>query len=84
MRMFSSLIRVSQPKPEEVKRWFKPGQWNEMTVSAHGGHIVVLVNGIKSAELKDDPGRREGRFALQVHAGQDCEVWFKDIEIMAE
>ena len=75
---------VSQPKPEDVKRYFKPGQWNEMTVSAHGGHIVVHVNGIKSAELKDDPGRREGRFALQVHGGQDCEVWFKDIEIMAE
>ena len=72
---------VSQPKPEDVKRWFKPGQWNEMTVSAHGGHIVVHVNGIKSAELKDDPGRREGKFALQVHGGMDCEVWFKDIEI---
>jgi len=75
---------VSQPKPEDVKRYFKPGQWNEMTVSAHGGHIVVHVNGIKSAESKDDPGRREGKFALQVHGGQDCEVWFKDIEIMAE
>ena len=72
---------VSQPKPEDVKRWFKPGEWNEMTVSAHGGHIVVHVNGIKSAEVKDDPGRVEGRFALQVHGGQDCEVWFKDIEI---
>ena len=75
---------VSQPKPEDVKRWYKPGQWNEMTVSAHGGHIVVFVNGIKSAELKDDPGRREGKFALQGHGGQDCEVWFKDIEIKAE
>ena len=72
---------VSQPRPEEVRRWFKPGQWNEMTVSARGGHIVVHVNGFKSAELKDDPGRREGRFALQVHGGQDCEVWFKDLEI---
>ena len=75
---------VSQPKPEDVKRWFKPGQWNEMTVSAHGGHIVVHANGIKTAELKDDPGRREGKFALQVHGGQDCEVWFKDIEITTE
>lgn len=72
---------VSQPKPDQVKRYFKPGQWNEMTVSAHAGHIVVHVNGIKSAELKDDPGRREGNFALQVHGGQDCEVWFRDIEI---
>jgi len=42
------------------------------------------VNGIKSAEVKDDPGRREGRFALQVHGGMDCEVWFKDVEIKAE
>lgn len=75
---------VSQPKPEDVTRWFKPGQWNEMTVTARGGQIVVQVNGLKSAELKDDPGRREGKFALQVHGGQDCEVWFKDIEILNE
>ncbi len=72
---------VSKPTPEDVKRWFKPGEWNEMTVTAQGGHITVHMNGIKSAELKDDPGRREGKFALQVHGGQQCEVWFKDIEI---
>ena len=75
---------VSQPKPEEVKSWFKPGDWNEMTVSAHGGYVVVTVNGRKSAELKDDPGRKEGKFALQVHGGQDCDLWFKDIEILSE
>jgi hypothetical protein len=75
---------VSQPKPEDVKRWFKPGQWNEMAVSAHSGHIVVHVNSIKTAELKDDPGRKEGGFALQVHGGHDCEVWLKDIELLAE
>ena len=75
---------VVQPKPEDVKKWFQPGEWNEMTVSAHGGHLVVTVNGHKSAEVKNDPGRAEGKFALQVHAGQDCDVWFKDIEIRVE
>jgi len=35
-------------------------------VSAHGGNIIVQVNGIQSAALKDDPGRREGRFALPI------------------
>jgi hypothetical protein len=75
---------VVQPKPEDVKKYFKPGEWNEMTVSAHGGHIVVHVNGVKSAELKDDPGRREGKLALQVHGSQDCDVWFKDIEMLVE
>jgi len=73
---------VSQPTPAQVATWFKPGEWNEMTVSAKGGHITVHVNGKKTAELPDDPGRKEGKFALQVHGGQDCDVWFKDIEIL--
>jgi len=75
---------VSQPKPADVKTWFKPGEWNEMTVAAHGGHLVVTVNGKKSAEVQNDPGRAHGRFALQVHGDQDVDVWFKDIEIREE
>ncbi len=72
---------VSQPKPEDVKRWYKPGEWNEMTVTARGGDITVTVNGQKTAELKNDPGRAAGKLALQLHGGQDLDVWFKDIEI---
>jgi hypothetical protein len=76
---------VSQPRPADVKKWYKPGEWNEMTVSAHGGNIVVKVNGMVSAELKDDPGPfREGPFALQVHGGQDVEAMFKTIELLDE
>ena len=76
---------VSQPTPEQVKTWFKPGEWNEMTVSAKGGDITVTVNGKVSAQLKDDPGKwREGPFALQLHGGQDVEVWFKDIELLQQ
>ncbi len=75
---------VVQPAPEDVKKWFKPGQWNEMTVSAHSGWIVVHVNGYKTAELKDDPGRSEGHIALQMHGGQDMDVHFKDIAILTE
>ncbi len=74
---------VVQPKPEQVATWFKPGEWNTMTVTAKGGDITVEINGKKSAELRDDPGRREGLFALQVHGGQDVDVWFKDLELLA-
>jgi hypothetical protein len=73
---------VVQPSPEAVATWFKPGDWNEMIVTAQDGHLVVRINGKISAEVTDDPGRREGRFALQVHAGQDVDVWFKDLEIL--
>ncbi len=73
---------VLKPDSKDVKKWFKPGQWNQMTVSAHGRHIVVHVNGQKMAELKNDPGRLQGHLALQLHAGQDMEVMFKDIDIL--
>jgi len=73
---------VVQPKPEDVKKWFKPGQWNEMSVIAIGRHVVVQVNGRTSAEVIDDPGRTEGHIAIQLHGGQDMDVSFRDIEIL--
>jgi hypothetical protein len=75
---------VVKPTPEEVQKYFKPGDWNSMTVSSHGGHIVVTVNGVKTAELNNDPGRAEGHIALQLHANLDCDVWFKDLNIIEE
>ena len=75
---------VVKPTAKQIKKFFKPGKWNEMTVSARGRHIVVHVNGQQTAELKDDPGRLEGHLALQLHGGQDMHVEFKDIEIRVE
>lgn len=75
---------VSQPKPEDVKKWFRPQDWNTMTVTARGKRITVNVNGFQSSELLDDPGRQSGRLALQVHGGQDVEVFFKDIEMLVK
>ncbi len=72
---------VSHPTPEQVATWFKPGEWNEMTVAAHGPRITVTVNGKVSAAIDDPKGRRKGRIALQLHGGQDCLVYFRDIEI---
>ena len=72
---------VVQPKPEEVKKYFKPDDWNEMTISAVGTKITVHVNGVKTAEIDDPKGRRRGHIALQVHGGQDVLVRFKDLAI---
>lgn len=72
---------VVQPTAEEVKKWYKPDAWNQMTVRAEKDHIVVYVNGHKTAELFNDPGRRKGHIALQLHGGQDMHVLFKDIEL---
>ncbi len=72
---------VVHPTPEQVATWFKPGEWNEMTVSARGTKITVTVNGRVSAEIDDPQGRRKGRIALQLHGGQEGLHYFKDLEI---
>jgi len=73
---------VVRPRAEAVKKYFKPGEWNEMSVAARGRHITVRVNGILAAEVKHDTGRTKGHLALQVHAKRDVDVQFKDIELL--
>ena len=73
---------VVQPDPEDVKTWYKPNEWNEMIVVAKGKDIAVYVNGQKTAEVKDDPGREKGYIGVQLHGGQDMDIRFKDIEII--
>jgi hypothetical protein len=80
---------VVLPEAENVrswlkKNWFKTDDWNWMTVSAIGDRIAVSLNGHQTAQIKDEKGRREGVFALQLHGAQDVEVAFKDIEILSE
>ena len=72
---------VVKPTAEDLKKFFKPQDWNTMTVSAHGTKVTVTVNGVSTAEIDDPKGRRKGKIALQVHGGQDVEVMFKDIQI---
>ena len=72
---------IDKPSDEAQKKFLKADDWNEMTIDAQGGNVVVHVNGVKTAELKDDPSRPEGHFALQMHAGCVMEVMFKEIEI---
>lgn len=76
---------VLQPKKEEVARAFKPGEWNDLTVSARGTRITVHLNGWRTAALpNDEKGRLEGRFGLQLHGSQDLHVQFRAIEILGE
>ncbi|MFP6613807.1 MAG: DUF1080 domain-containing protein [Pirellulales bacterium] len=73
---------VVKPKADFVKKYFKPGDWNVMLVSAHGRRIIVHVNGTKTAELPNDRGRTKGYFGLQLHGGQDMDVEFKSVELL--
>lgn len=73
---------VARPSEKAVRKYFKPGQWNDMSIVAWGRRVVVHINGKKVVELKNDPGRTSGYIALQIHAKQEVEVMFKEIEIV--
>ncbi|MGI9174825.1 MAG: 3-keto-disaccharide hydrolase [Rhodothermales bacterium] len=75
---------VDQPDSAEVAEYFKPGEWNDMTIEAEGRNVTVYVNGVKSAEITDDPSPTEGHFALQLHAGQDMEVRMRNVAVRGE
>ena len=60
------------------------GEWNQLTVSAHGQRVTVHVNGQQTASLPKDSGRLSGHLALQLHGGQDMWVEYRDIEILSK
>ena len=73
-----------QPTKEQETKLLRTDDWNDMTIAAHGGNVVVTLNGTVTAELKDDPSRREGNLALQMHSGNVMHVMFKDIEMLVK
>lgn len=73
---------VVKPDPETVKKAYKPGKWNRMTVRAVGDRIVVRVNGVITAKLEGNVGNREGHLAFQLHRANDMNVKFKDVMIL--
>ncbi|MHC5026339.1 MAG: 3-keto-disaccharide hydrolase [Planctomycetota bacterium] len=73
---------VVKHAPEAASEWHKSGEWNHVRLSAIGGDVRVHVNGSPTAMLDDDPGRRAGHLALQLHGGQDMDVAFREIRIV--
>jgi hypothetical protein len=73
---------LDKPTEELEAEVLKSDDWNEMRIAAHGPHIVVHVNGVKTAELTGEESRPKGHLALQMHSGNVMRVMFKDIEIL--
>ena len=73
---------VVKPSAEELATYFRPQDWNTTVVSALDARVAVAVNGTRTAELFDDPGRRRGHLALQLHGGQDVRVEFSSVELL--
>jgi hypothetical protein len=67
--------------PVQLLKAVKDKQWNDYTVIAQGGRVVLKINGVTMCELDDRDPRRltRGWLGLQVHVGPPMVVQFKDI-----
>jgi 3-keto-disaccharide hydrolase len=54
--------------------------WNEYEISCVGDHIQLRLNGVQTADLHDS-AQLSGIIALQLHAGQPMEAYFRNILI---
>jgi acetyl esterase/lipase/prenyltransferase beta subunit len=71
-----------QASPKALETLKKDG-WNQYTIRAMGDHITLSLNGVTSVDYRE-PDRqiaRDGRIAVQIHAGGPMEVQFQDIDI---
>lgn len=75
------VVQHAPDKPHSNAR-YRVGEWNDLTLSAHGRNVVVQINGRRTAQLENDPGSLSGHFGLQLHGGQDMDVEFREIELL--
>ena len=68
-------------EPADLLRTVHAKDWNDYTVIAQGGNVVLKINGVTMCELDDRDRERlvHGWLALQVHVGPPMRVQFKDI-----
>jgi hypothetical protein len=70
-------------KPGEAEeKALKVGDWNQIQFSVVGNHVVTYVNGVKAVDYTDpNPKYFDGVIALQLHAGGQGKMRFKDLYV---
>ncbi|WP_422931047.1 family 16 glycoside hydrolase [Singulisphaera sp. PoT] len=68
---------------EKAVKGLNMGGWNEYVVKAIGNKITLTLNGVTSVKYtEEDPTiAREGKIAVQIHAGGPLKIEFKDVLI---
>ncbi|MEO9589982.1 3-keto-disaccharide hydrolase [Rhodopirellula bahusiensis] len=60
----------------------KDGGWNTTCTAAYGDRLVQTLNGFCTSDIIDEECEKTGKLGLQMHGGTDCEMFFKDFEVM--
>lgn len=68
---------------DQLPKWVKEGEWNELWIRAIGDKIALFVNGHPTVEYteQDTELSRSGIIGLQIHSGPPTEAWYRNIRI---
>ncbi|MCP4548691.1 MAG: DUF1080 domain-containing protein, partial [bacterium] len=63
---------------EDKQKMHRLGQWNDFRLKTVGNHVTVHLNGYPISDVTEPPFAERGSLALQLHAGNEMKVRFKD------
>ncbi|MDR2762678.1 MAG: DUF1080 domain-containing protein [Planctomycetaceae bacterium] len=76
---------LAEAKLEEVKRVFRPNDWNELKIVCRGDNIKIYINGKMTIDYTETETKekipRTGIIGLQIHGGDPSEAWYRNIRI---
>lgn len=68
--------------PDPKKENLNYGDWNSMKIMVNGDNVKTWLNGIEMITLNDEIiGQGKGSIALQIHAGDDVKVRWRNINL---
>jgi sugar phosphate isomerase/epimerase len=74
---------IARAQPQKGVKPFKEGDFDVLTVSAHGGHVVTHVDGVRMAVMDDAPAA-EGLLALELAGGEEVRLEVRRLELLSE
>lgn len=73
----------ARPERAFAGRAYKPGEWNTYVIKAEGNRLQTWINGVAIADFTDEAPEAltEGFIALQVHAGPQGKIRWKNLRV---
>ena len=67
----------------DVDKIARPDEWNTYVIRVMGDHITLTLNGMNTVDYRETDAEiaRDGKIALQIHAGGPMNVRFRDLMI---
>lgn len=74
---------LAGPKPEEIDKFLKRGEWNDYEIRAEGNRIRLAINGYSTVDYTETEVGIEprGLVCLQIHSGPPSVASYKEIRI---